>query len=129
MIYEQLSRTRYFAIATHLSYNLSDCYMFLKFQSSEESLPICSPNSVCNKVDTYGSPWVEKQCRCPTTPGSKSSSCSTSIHPKDGHTVVDRNRQYKVKIEQTFRVSIYYKAGIRINVIYRISYAFYLSLI
>ena len=61
-------------------------------QNSEASLPVCSPNSVCNKVDTYGSPWVEKQCRCP----SSMDSCSSATHSKDGHTISDRNRQYKV---------------------------------
>ena len=64
------------------------------FQNSEASLPVCSPNSVCNKLDTYGSPWVEKQCRCPKG----SNPCSTSTHIRDGHTVTDRNRQYKVSI-------------------------------
>ena len=64
---------------------------YFYFQSSEATLPVCSPNSVCNKVDTYGSPWVEKQCKCPGK-----TECSTSTHNKDGHTVVDRNRQYKV---------------------------------
>jgi len=60
--------------------------------NSEASLPVCSPNSVCNKLDTYGSPWVEKQCRCPKG----SNPCSTSTHIRDGHTVTDRNRQYKI---------------------------------
>ena len=53
---------------------------------------------VCNKVDTYGSPWVERQCRCPSGTNGKPGACSTSIHSKDGFTVVDRNRQYKVKL-------------------------------
>lgn len=57
---------------------------------------------VCNKVDTYGSPWVERQCRCPATSKGKPGTCSTSIHPKDGFTVVDRNRQYKVDITVYF---------------------------
>ena len=61
------------------------------FQVTEESLPVCSPNSVCNKIDTYGSPWVEKQCQCPGK-----TDCSMSTHAKDGHSVVDRNRLYKV---------------------------------
>lgn len=59
-------------------------------QDSEADLPVCSPNSVCNKIDTYGSPWVEKQCRCPGR-----TRCSTSTHPRDGHTIVDRTRQLK----------------------------------
>merc|ERR1712141_619506 len=47
--------------------------VFYQSGNSEASLPVCSPNSVCNKVDTYSSPWVEKQCRCP----SSMDSCST----------------------------------------------------
>jgi giant-lens protein precursor (argos protein) len=66
--------------------------VFYQSGNSEASLPVCSPNSVCNKVDTYGSPWVEKQCRCP----SSMDSCSSATHSKDGHTISDRNRQYKV---------------------------------
>ena len=48
--------------------------------------------AVCGKVDTYGAPWMEKQCRCPGT-----AQCSTSSHAHDGHTVHDRNKQYKVR--------------------------------
>jgi len=66
--------------------------VFYQSGNSEASLPVCSPNSVCNKVDTYGSPWVEKQCRCP----SSMDSCSSATHSKDGHTISDRNRQYKI---------------------------------
>jgi len=66
--------------------------VFYQSGNSEASLPVCSPNSVCNKVDTYGSPWVEKQCRCP----SSMDSCSSVTHSKDGHTISDRNRQYKI---------------------------------
>jgi len=66
--------------------------VFYQSGNSEASLPVCSPNSVCNKVDTYSSPWVEKQCRCP----SGMDPCSTSVHVKDGHTISDRNRQYKI---------------------------------
>lgn len=48
--------------------------------------------AVCGKVDTYGAPWMEKQCRCPGA-----AQCSTSSHAHDGHTVHDRNKQYKVR--------------------------------
>ena len=48
--------------------------------------------AVCGKVDTYGAPWMEKQCRCPGT-----AQCSPSSHAHDGHTVHDRNKQYKVR--------------------------------
>ena len=67
-------------------------YLSFLLQSSDADLPVCSPNSVCNKIDTYGTPWVEKQCRCPS-----GHQCSTSTHPKDGRTVVDRTRLYKVR--------------------------------
>ena len=66
-------------------------------QSSDADLPVCSPNSVCNKIDTYGTPWMEKQCRCPSSPSGSGQQCSTSTHPKDGRTVVDRTRLYKVR--------------------------------
>ena len=52
---------------------------------------MCSPYSVCGKLDTYGTPWLERQCRCPGSP------CSTSTHARDGHTVHDRTKQYKVR--------------------------------
>jgi hypothetical protein len=59
-------------------------------QSSESELPVCSPYSVCGKLDTYGTPWLERQCRCPH------SSCPSSLQPRDGHTIHDRTKQYKV---------------------------------
>ena len=66
----------------------------LFFQSSESDLPVCSPYSVCGKLDTYGTPWLERQCRCPGSP------CSTSTHARDGHTVHDRTKQYKVRAKR-----------------------------
>lgn len=53
-------------------------------------MPICSPHSVCNKVDTYDSPWIERQCRCPGE-----QRCSMSLEANDGHTVTDKTRQFK----------------------------------
>jgi len=64
--------------------------IFYQTGEKDSDLPVCSPFSVCGKVDTYGSPWMEKQCRCPGSP------CSTSTHARDGHTVHDRTKQYKV---------------------------------
>jgi len=64
--------------------------IFFQAGEKDSDLPVCSPFSVCGKVDTYGTPWMEKQCRCPGTP------CSTSTHARDGHTVHDRTKQYKV---------------------------------
>ncbi|XP_015522888.1 protein giant-lens [Neodiprion lecontei] len=59
---------------------------------SEQELPECSDRSeVCSKVDLYGAPWVERQCRCP---GGRS--CPSSLHADDGHTIVDKTRQYKL---------------------------------
>jgi len=62
------------------------------YQTGEKDtdLPVCSPFSVCGKLDTYGTPWLEKQCRCPGKP------CSESAHSRDGHTISDRTKQYKV---------------------------------
>ncbi|XP_076664570.1 protein argos isoform X2 [Andrena cerasifolii] len=59
---------------------------------SEEELPGCSDrNEVCSKVDLYGSPWVERQCRCPD-----GRTCPSSLDGDDGHTIVDKTRQYKL---------------------------------
>ncbi|XP_065337358.1 protein giant-lens isoform X1 [Cloeon dipterum] len=55
----------------------------------DEDLPKCGRYAVCNKVDKYNSPWIEKQCQCP------SSSCSSSLDASDGHTITDRNRLFK----------------------------------
>jgi len=64
--------------------------IFYQTGDKDSDLPVCSPFSVCGKVDTYGTPWMEKQCRCPGAP------CSTSAHARDGHTVHDRTKQYKI---------------------------------
>jgi len=77
---------------TSKKHGVKDMKIYYQSGNSEASLPVCSPNSVCNKLDTYSSPWVEKQCRCPQG----MNSCSTSTHIRDGHTITDRNRQYKV---------------------------------
>ena len=73
----------------------------MSVQDSDADLPLCSPFSVCGKIDTYGSPWMEKQCRCGGSSSSSSSSCSTSTHLHDGHTVQDRTKQYKVSWNNT----------------------------
>lgn len=58
----------------------------------EEDLPECSSkNEICSKVDLYGTPWVERQCRCP---GGRS--CPSTSNADDGHTLADRTRQYKL---------------------------------
>ena len=61
-------------------------------QKSEATLPDCGMFSVCNKVDIYEKPWVEKQCRCPH------SECSMSLSSNDGHTITEKTRQYKVSL-------------------------------
>jgi hypothetical protein len=61
-------------------------------QDKDADLPVCSPYSVCSKLDTYGAPFLEKQCRCPGAP------CPSSTHPRDGHTVHDRTKQFKVRL-------------------------------
>ena len=57
---------------------------------------MCESHQVCNKVDTYSTPWVEKQCRCPEN----SSPCSESLSSDDGHTIVEKTRQYKVSLSK-----------------------------
>lgn len=49
-------------------------------QSSEEDLPICGTNEVCSKIDLYGTPWIERQCRCP--------------QPKHHHTIDDMEKNH-----------------------------------
>ncbi|XP_014472816.1 PREDICTED: protein giant-lens [Dinoponera quadriceps] len=59
---------------------------------SEKELPECADQSeVCSKVDLYGAPWVERQCRCPN-----GRACPSSLHGDDGHTIVDKTRRYKL---------------------------------
>ncbi|XP_042230969.1 protein giant-lens-like isoform X1 [Homarus americanus] len=65
--------------------------VFYQSGKTEKELPVCSPWSVCNKVDTYDSPRVERQCRCP---GGRT--CSATLNPSDGHTITDKTRQFKL---------------------------------
>ncbi|XP_054714754.1 LOW QUALITY PROTEIN: uncharacterized protein LOC129224338 [Uloborus diversus] len=65
--------------------------IFYQTGNNESDLPECGPMTVCNRVDTYSTPWVERQCRCP---GKKI--CSMSIDARDGYTVVDKSRQLKL---------------------------------
>ncbi|XP_032671592.1 protein giant-lens [Odontomachus brunneus] len=59
---------------------------------SEKELPECADQSeVCSKVDLYGAPWVERQCRCPN-----GRACPSSLYGDDGHTIVDKTRRYKL---------------------------------
>ena len=62
--------------------------------SSEDQLPTCSPMSVCSKIDTYSTPWIEKQCRCPDQ-----QTCSMSLDENDGHTILDKTRLLKVSTQ------------------------------
>ncbi len=68
----------------------------LLLQSSVSDLPVCSQNGVCAVVDTYGTPWSEHKCRCQD----HNSRCNANIaHHRDGRTVVDKTKQYKVLID------------------------------
>lgn len=29
---------------------------------------MCAPRAVCSKIDLYETPWIERQCRCPSQP-------------------------------------------------------------
>ncbi|GIY75350.1 protein giant-lens [Caerostris darwini] len=59
--------------------------------NSEPDLPECSEMVVCNILDTYSTPWIERQCRCPNK-----RVCSMSADSRDGYTIVDKNRQLKL---------------------------------
>ncbi|KAG7196952.1 hypothetical protein KM043_000219 [Ampulex compressa] len=66
--------------------------IFYQIGDSEEELPECSDRGeVCSKVDLYGVPWVERQCRCPN--GRR---CPSTLRADDGHTIADKTRQYKL---------------------------------
>ena len=61
---------------------------------SDNDLPECELNQVCNKIDTYSTPWIQKSCRCHR----EQSPCSLSLNPNDGYTIIEKNKQYKVCI-------------------------------
>ncbi|XP_022245133.1 protein giant-lens-like [Limulus polyphemus] len=65
--------------------------VFYQRGNSEEDLPECSHFEVCNKVDTYSTPWIERQCRC-----AGKQSCPLSSEVDDGHSVLDKSRQFKL---------------------------------
>jgi len=72
---------------------------------SENFLRKCEMWQVCNKVDTYATPWIERQCRC-----GNNKACSTSLSEYDGHTIADRTRQFKVsQIESHFFFVLIYQ--------------------
>lgn len=64
--------------------------LFYQTGRSEADLPECGPRAVCNRVDTYGTPWVERQCRCPND-----APCPRGLDADDGYTVRDKWRLLK----------------------------------
>lgn len=65
--------------------------IFYQTGNSESEIPECAPMTVCNRIDTYSTPWIERQCRCPGK-----HVCSMSLDQHDGHTIVDKSRQFKL---------------------------------
>ncbi|OQR80362.1 protein giant-lens-like [Tropilaelaps mercedesae] len=64
--------------------------------SSESDLPECAPRQVCNRVDIYATPWVERQCRCPPGSGfNKQQLCPQTVDTEDGFSLSDRTRLFK----------------------------------
>lgn len=61
---------------------------------------MCEKWAVCSKVDMYQWPWVERQCRCPAGVPP----CSQMLSPADGHTITDKTRQFKVKINKIKKI-------------------------
>ncbi|RZC31776.1 giant-lens [Asbolus verrucosus] len=59
--------------------------------TSDADLPECGPRAICNKLDMYDAPWIEKQCRC-----SGGRTCPLELQTDDGYTVADKTRQYKL---------------------------------
>ena len=72
-------------------------------QGREEDLPECASHSVCNKVDTYDNPWIERQCRCPGN-----QRCSMSLESTDGHTITDKTRQFKVYLYYCIHSNLFF---------------------
>ncbi|KAH9422630.1 hypothetical protein DERP_003307 [Dermatophagoides pteronyssinus] len=64
----------------------------LDWMKSDNDLPECELNQVCNKIDTYSTPWIQKSCRCHR----EQSPCSLSLNPNDGYTIIEKNKQYKL---------------------------------
>ncbi|XP_066940193.1 protein giant-lens [Macrobrachium rosenbergii] len=65
--------------------------VFYQTGKTEEELPVCSPWTVCNKIDIYDTPRIERQCRCPG-----SEICSSALLPSDGHTITDKTKHFKI---------------------------------
>ncbi|KAH0819268.1 hypothetical protein GEV33_003519 [Tenebrio molitor] len=59
--------------------------------TSDSDLPECGPRAICNKIDMYDIPWIEKQCRC-----SEGRTCPLELQTDDGFTMADKTRQYKL---------------------------------
>nr|XP_046920471.1 protein giant-lens-like isoform X2 [Dermatophagoides farinae] len=69
----------------------------LEWMKSDNDLPECEINQVCNKIDTYSTPWIQKSCRCHSQQQQQQQQpCSLSLNPNDGHTISEKNKQYKL---------------------------------
>lgn len=54
-------------------------------------MPICAPNAVCSKIDLYDTPWIERQCRCPTYENQHKNDLYLS--PNDVRHFIDDNQE------------------------------------
>ncbi|KAF5303766.1 hypothetical protein FQA39_LY09839 [Lamprigera yunnana] len=70
---------------------LNNFRIFYQLGNSESHLPVCSTWAVCNRIDLYETPWLERKCRCPND-----RPCPSNVTANDGYTLLDRHRQYKL---------------------------------
>ncbi|CAH1377735.1 hypothetical protein MTP99_019148 [Tenebrio molitor] len=71
--------------------NLTNIKVLYQIGTSDSDLPECGPRAICNKIDMYDIPWIEKQCRC-----SEGRTCPLELQTDDGFTMADKTRQYKL---------------------------------
>lgn len=79
--------------------------VYFRPQTSEEDLPICGANEICSKIDLYRTPWIERQCRCPTDKHYRilKGAVHDLDHIEKNHELRTRNRQallYNLRLEK-----------------------------
>ncbi|KAM7355833.1 protein argos [Cochliomyia hominivorax] len=71
--------------------NGKDVRILYQVGDSEDDLPICAPNAVCSKIDLYETPWIERQCRCPTI--NRAPEIIIHHHHKESHSHNNHNSE------------------------------------
>ncbi|XP_065360847.1 protein giant-lens [Calliphora vicina] len=80
------------AASTNVAHhNGKDVRILYQVGDSEDDLPICAPNAVCSKIDLYETPWIERQCRCPSI--NRAPEIVIHHHHKDSHSHNNHNSE------------------------------------